>query len=195
MPSARGYTTSGYVSSPQLLEELKICAGAWSSEEESRLVQIVQDFHGDGKSTQTSIKFWQEVAGRMGHTRTAHQCRNKWCVHTSCLVEITITIYRTDSLYPRLQNGGTMPRWSYTDNYILVRKYVPLPAHLVKLIFLSRVASLDLDMEKDIKWSTLPDDGWKTWTCRKLQQRWASLKKIAHSPGATHRGEYMYLSS
>jgi ribosomal protein L18E len=55
-------------------------AGPWSSEEENRLVQIMEDLQEDGKSTQTSTKFWKEVAERMDHMRTAHQCRNKWYV-------------------------------------------------------------------------------------------------------------------
>jgi hypothetical protein len=64
-------------------------------------------------------------------------------------------------------------------------------SRLIKLAhFLSRVASLDLDTEEGIDWSTLPDEGWKTWTGRKLQQKWASLKKEVRSSDSTHRGEY-----
>ena len=51
---------------------------------------------------------------------------------------------------------------------------------------------MDLDSEEGINWSTLPDEGWKIWTCHKLQQRWAYLKKTVHTPGATHRGEQTY---
>jgi hypothetical protein len=77
-------------------------AGSWSPEEESRLVQIMRDFHSDGKSTQTSSRFWKEVSQRMGHTRTAHQCRNKWCAHCSCIIGITVvSLFTGPILYTR----------------------------------------------------------------------------------------------
>jgi hypothetical protein len=83
-----------------------------------------------------------------------------------------------------------MPRWGYTDSYILVQKYVLWPLTVSKAHLLFRIASLDLDTEEGIRWNTLLDEGWRTWTCHKLQQRWAVLRKSVHSPGVTHRGEY-----
>ena len=50
---------------------------------------------------------------------------------------------------------------------------------------------MELDAEGDIDWGALTDDAWKFWTPHKLQQRWASLKKTVHTPGATHHGEHI----
>ncbi|KAH9179624.1 hypothetical protein EDB89DRAFT_1900747 [Lactarius sanguifluus] len=75
-----------------------------------------------------------------------------------------------DSLNPRLQNQGRKPRWGPLDIYVLVHK----------------IASLGLDFEVDIPWNTLPDDGWKSWSGHRLQQKWAILKKTVWVEGATH---------
>ncbi|KAH8999038.1 hypothetical protein EDB92DRAFT_1832128 [Lactarius akahatsu] len=75
-----------------------------------------------------------------------------------------------DSLNPRLQNQGRKPRWGPLDIYVLVHK----------------IASLGLDFEVDIPWNILPDDGWKSWSGHRLQQKWAILKKTVWVEGATH---------
>jgi hypothetical protein len=105
-------------------KRLGMRVGSWSPGEESRLTQIMRDLDEEGKTTGTLNNFWEVVAGRMDNTRTAHQCRNKWYVRSKCRVALSITIYRNDSLYPKLQNGGKAPRWSHTDSYILIQKYV-----------------------------------------------------------------------
>ncbi|KAH9954642.1 hypothetical protein BGW80DRAFT_1185410, partial [Lactifluus volemus] len=131
-------------------------SGKWSSAEESRITQIIEEIGEEGTSSQTSGIPWTEVAKRMDHTRTANQCRDKW----------------VDALAPRLQNDGKKRRWSYADTRILVDK----------------IASLDLDGEEDIIWTTLPDSTWTYWTPHRLQHRWRQLKKPVTSEGATHRG-------
>jgi Myb-like DNA-binding domain len=96
--------------------------GTWDSSEEGRLVQIIQDLGEEGTWPQAEDISWKEVEKRMDNTRSAHQCRNRWYVLPYCLVRFTITIYRIDCVYPRLQNGGKQSRWSYTDSFILVQK-------------------------------------------------------------------------
>ena len=54
----------------------------------------------------------------------------------------------------------------------------------------SRVGTLDLDSEDDIRWDELIDARWNQCMGHKLQQRWIALKKVVHMPDGTHRGEY-----
>ncbi|KAI9450535.1 hypothetical protein BJY52DRAFT_1191760 [Lactarius psammicola] len=132
----------------------QVRAGHWSSDEEGRLVQIIQDLNLEGKTNKTVKRFWKEVARHMDNTRSAKQCRDKW----------------TDSLSQKLQNGGKALRWGSEDTFILVQK----------------VASLNVDSEDAIDWSSLPDEGWQHWSKHKLQQKWSGLRAMVHTPGMTH---------
>ncbi|KAI9435384.1 hypothetical protein BJY52DRAFT_1131097, partial [Lactarius psammicola] len=58
----------------------------------------------------------------------------------------------TDSLSQKLQNGGKALHWGSEDTFILVQK----------------VASLNVDSEDTIDWSSLPDKGWQHWSKHKL---------------------------
>ena len=53
-----------------------------------------------------------------------------------------------------------------------------------------RIASLNLNTDKDIQWSELVNEEWGTWNTDKLRERWAALKARV-SMSATHSGEYM----
>ncbi|KAH9006751.1 hypothetical protein EDB86DRAFT_2823978 [Lactarius hatsudake] len=72
-----------------------------------------------------------------------------------------------DSLNPRLQNQGRKPRSLLTSMFLFT-------------------TPLGLDFEVDIPWNILPDDGWKSWSGHRLQQKWAILKKTGWVEGATH---------
>jgi len=100
----------------------------------------------------------------------------------------SFTFFRCDSLSPTAQSSGRI-HWREADSRILIHKYVSARLYLNWSDHISRVASLDLDAEEDIRWGELIDADWNKWTAPKLEERWAALKsKVGAS--ATHRGEY-----
>ena len=61
-----------------MLGIIDYCAGSWSTDEETRLIRIMQDLSEHGKTPATSNKFWEAVSDQMDKTRSAKQCCNKW---------------------------------------------------------------------------------------------------------------------
>ena len=108
----------------------------------------------------------------------------------SCLFVSSRFIYisRCDSLSLTAQSTGRI-RWHEADSRILVHRYVSAQLYSNWSDHISRVASLDLNAEEDIRWGELIDENWNKWTANKLEERWAALKsKVGAS--ATHHGEY-----
>jgi len=66
-----------------------------------------------------------------------------------------------DSLGRTVKNGGEGQRWTRLDAYILVHK----------------VASLDVSDQSDIRWNSLKDTTWNTWSGNNLRKRWAHLRE------------------
>jgi hypothetical protein len=54
--------------------------GVWSSEEETRLLLIIDELVREGKTDVSARGFWVSVSKALSGTRTPKQCRNKWCV-------------------------------------------------------------------------------------------------------------------
>jgi hypothetical protein len=79
-------------------------------------------------------------------------------------------------------------RWRDKDSKTLVQRFVFAQVYLTWFDHASRVAALDLELEEDVQWSELIDQGWNKWPAKKLQQRWADLKKKV-DVSATHRSE------
>jgi hypothetical protein len=84
--------------------------------------------------------------------------------------------------------------WSKVDSYILVCKCV---LHVLLIVVpakhrVYRIASLDVDNEKDIDWKSLNDPLWNWSTCS-LWQRWRGLKVSIDNDGMSHHGEYMHM--
>jgi hypothetical protein len=75
--------------------------GAWSSEEEARLTQVMQTMEEQGKSADNTPKFWKAVSEHLDGTWTHDQCREKW-----------------------ISKSGGQIHWRDTDTKSLVKKYV-----------------------------------------------------------------------
>ena len=105
------------------------------------------------------------------------------------LVYVAFTVSRCDSLSPTAQSSVRI-RWREADSRILVHKYVSARLYSNWSDHISRVASLDLDAEEDIRWGELIDADWNKWTAPKLEERWATLKSKV-SASAMHHGEYL----
>ncbi|KAH9988303.1 hypothetical protein BJV77DRAFT_1022435 [Russula vinacea] len=84
--------------------------GAWSSEEEGRLLLVIDELARDGKTDVSARGFWVSVSKALGGTRTPKQCRNKW----------------SDSLRGKIENEGKTRCWKEEDSYILVCKIASL---------------------------------------------------------------------
>jgi hypothetical protein len=54
--------------------------GAWSSEEEGRLLLAIEELARNGKTDMSTRGFWGSVSKALGVTRTPKQCQSKWCV-------------------------------------------------------------------------------------------------------------------
>ena len=113
-------------------------------------------------------------------------------VRSYCLLLYgAFTVSRCDSLSLTAQSTSRI-RWREADSKVLIHKYVPVRLYSNCSDHIFRVASLNLDVEEDIRWGELIDAGWNKWTAQKLEERWAALKsKVGTS--ATHRGEYLVL--
>jgi len=64
-----------------------------------------------------------------------------------------------------------IPRWREADSRLLVRK----------------IALLNVDTEREIRWDDLIDEEWHMWTNEKLEQKWAALRNEVYTLNATHR--------
>ncbi|KAF8267701.1 hypothetical protein EI94DRAFT_1801344 [Lactarius quietus] len=91
----------------QLAHRETWCQGAWSPEEEARLINIMQVLGEEGKVQGQTHKIWKQVSERMDHTRMPEQCRSKWC----------------NSLSPDAKRDR---RWRPTNYKILVNKVASL---------------------------------------------------------------------
>jgi hypothetical protein len=60
--------------------------GAWSSEEESQLLNAIEQLAQDDQSDMSARGYWVSVSKAMGGTRTPKQCQNKWCVIGSSVI-------------------------------------------------------------------------------------------------------------
>ena len=103
--------------------------------------------------------------------------------------------YRTDSLSTQYKNNGQRPRWSPTDAYILVRKYVvkdDFPhQHYSRL---PRIDSLNVRDDTEIDWKTLLDEHWDDWSAHSLQRRWVTMKRgIKGYEEMSHAGRYHHI--
>jgi Myb-like DNA-binding domain len=52
--------------------------GAWSKEEEDKLVEIMAEFNYEKPKGEENDTFWRQISHRMGGTRGRHQLRSKW---------------------------------------------------------------------------------------------------------------------
>src|SRR5713226_982321 len=59
---------------------LHLFQGAWSPEEESRLLCVIEKLARVGKTDMSARGFWVSMSKALGGTQTPKQCRNKWCV-------------------------------------------------------------------------------------------------------------------
>ena len=111
-------------------------------------------------------------------------------VRSYCLLLYgAFTSSRCDSLSPMVQSTSRI-HWHEADSKVLIHKYVPVRLYSNCSDHIFRVASLNLDVEEDIRWGELIDAGWNKWTAQKLEERWAALKsKVGAS--AMHRSEYL----
>src|ERR1700761_4863105 len=75
----------------------------------------------------------------------------------------SFTFFRCDSLSPTAQSSGRI-HWREADSRILIHKYVSARLYLNWSDHISRVASLDLNAEEDIRWGELIDTDWNKWT-------------------------------
>ena len=107
-----------------MLGIIDYCAGSWSTDEETRLIDIMQDLCEHGKMPGTSNKFWKEVSDRMDKTRTAKQCCNKWydsvtvCfILASSLIGTTPSPQKSGTLRGPLAGGLMTLRYSFGSTY------------------------------------------------------------------------------
>jgi hypothetical protein len=97
--------------------------GKWSVEEETRLVQVVDEILADCQGTTSHPDIWAQVQHKLGNLRTRQQCRDKWYISgTFNLKRILTVLYRVHSLSKRIQNEGKAPHWSDADSGILVHR-------------------------------------------------------------------------
>ena len=68
--------------------------GAWSPEEESQFLCVIEELARVGKTDMSARGFWVSVSKALGDTQTPKQCRSKWCV-----IGLThfVMLYRSDS--------------------------------------------------------------------------------------------------
>jgi hypothetical protein len=67
----------------QFTSDAAFVQGAWSREEESQLLCVIEELAKAGKTDMSVRGFWVSVSKAFGGTRTPKQCRNKWCVIAS----------------------------------------------------------------------------------------------------------------
>jgi Myb-like DNA-binding protein len=53
--------------------------GAWSPEEESQFLCVIEELARVGKTDMSARGFWVSVSKALGGTRAPKQCQNKWC--------------------------------------------------------------------------------------------------------------------
>ncbi|KAI0265504.1 hypothetical protein BGY98DRAFT_547795 [Russula aff. rugulosa BPL654] len=102
--------------------------GAWSREEESQLLCVIEELAKAGKTDMSARGFWVSASKAFGGTRTPKQCRNKW----------------TDTLQGKIGNE-VKARWGNTDSYILVCKIASLD--------LDEETDIDWKSLKDASWN------------------------------------------
>lgn len=64
----------------QFTSDTAFVQGAWSREEESQLLCVIEELAKAGKTDMSARGFWVSASKAFGGTRTPKQCRNKWCV-------------------------------------------------------------------------------------------------------------------
>lgn len=99
--------------------------GAWSSEEEGRLLLAIEELARNGKTDMSTRGFWGSVSKALGGTRTPKQCQSKWCAFGSnrSIMDVFIRyLRRSDTLRGKVENQDKTRRWKEEDTYILVCK-------------------------------------------------------------------------
>lgn len=173
--------------------------GPWESDEQSRLIHTIEELARAGKSDVSAAGFWVLVSKAMGATRTPKQCQSKWCVLFSLICKLSR--YAVMHYAGRRPSKGkletkircsvgqkTIAMSSFASGYCCIVNFVTAN-HLIP----HRIASLDLDDERDIDWKSLGDPSWDKWNAHVLRQKWRQLKTSYNADGA-HRGQCMILS-
>ena len=160
--------------------------GKWSAEEETHLRTIFQEKIQSGHSPKTTPKFWKEVSIRMGNTRTAKQCSNKWYEHFKRLPNADLTSPKERIALTRCQEDSSLASRRFAHPRPEVRIW---SSSLTRTNQPFRISLLNVQEDDEIRWEDLTDEHWKGWTAEKLRRRWVELKAGVHTPNDTHHGE------
>ncbi|KAI9467078.1 hypothetical protein BJY52DRAFT_1182556 [Lactarius psammicola] len=182
--------------------------GKWSTLEDSALVKFVKGYKSDWnkigeamqRTTESCRGGYQQYlvhagTGHKGHWSDKEGARLARIIETLTAEGKTITTsqkFWKEVLARMVHARSPKQYWGtiHSNRGCKTKGGDPIGVFLMPMSLFT--TSLSLDLEADIPWNALPDDGWRSWSGHRLQQKWAIFKKTVWTRSATHRGKHQH---